>query len=166
MKTIENKWMDEIVSPKTGKVKMKKSYHISYNAELVCYGLSSQLNLTYHTSQESSDFKYPPGQANHEHTGNSQLDEETPLLQTVKRPTCSRSLRKKTKQTPLKDGQLFKHSLEDHAVVKKTDLPMWLCVDPSSRCKHIGTKPANTVTWHWLLQIHFSSTMSRRSDQK
>lgn len=74
--------------------------------------------------------------------------------------------RKKTKQTPLKDGHLFKHSLEDHAVVKKTDLPMWLCVDPSSRCKHIGTKPANTATWHWLLQIHFSSTMSRRSDQK
>lgn len=64
------------------------SYHVSYNSQLVDYSLGSQLGLTDHTSQESSNLKNPPLQTKHEHTWDGQSDEGAPLLQTVQGPTC------------------------------------------------------------------------------
>lgn len=60
----------------------RRSYHVGYNCQLISYRLSPQLSLTDHAAQESSDLKHPPLQAEHEHTGDGQSDEGSPLLQT------------------------------------------------------------------------------------
>lgn len=49
MKTIENKWMDEIVSPKTGKVKMKKKlpYKLQCRVGMLWTELPAQPHLSH-----------------------------------------------------------------------------------------------------------------------
>ncbi len=67
---------------------ISRSYHVSYNRQLICYGLCSQLSLANHSGQESSYFKHPPLQTKHEHAGDGQFYKGAPLLQTVQWPTC------------------------------------------------------------------------------
>lgn len=59
---------------------LRHNYHECYSDHLINNWLSSQLNLTDHTNQESSDFKCPPLQAEHKHAGNGHLYEQTPFL--------------------------------------------------------------------------------------
>lgn len=56
--------------------------------------LSSQLNITDHTGQESPDLKRPPLQTEHQHAGDGHLDELAPFLQTVQRPTWRADIHK------------------------------------------------------------------------
>lgn len=69
---------------------IRRSYHIGYDCQLVYYGLRSQLSLTDNSGQEASHLEQPPFQTEHEHTGDGQVDEGPPLLQTVHRPACVR----------------------------------------------------------------------------
>lgn len=69
---------------------IQRSYHVGYDCQLVYYGLRSQLSLTDHSGQEASHLEQPPFQTEHKHTGDGQVDEGPPLLQTVHRPACVR----------------------------------------------------------------------------
>ena len=67
-------------------------YHVSQRRQFVNDWLSSQLLFADDAGQESSHLEHPPLQAHHEHAGNGQLDEGSPLLQTLPRPACDTRL--------------------------------------------------------------------------
>lgn len=62
---------------------MQGSYHVRDRSQLINYGLSPQLNLTDDACQECCDLIQPPLQTMHQHAGDGQLEERTPLLQAL-----------------------------------------------------------------------------------
>lgn len=59
------------------------SYHVSDARQLINHRVRPQLNLTDDACQESCNLIEPPLQTIHQHAGEGQHEERTPLLQAV-----------------------------------------------------------------------------------
>lgn len=68
----------------------RRRYHVCCGSQLIYDRLSCQLHLTDDASQESCNLIQPPLQTVHQHTGNGQFEERTPLLQTLSGPAFRR----------------------------------------------------------------------------